>query len=338
MIRTAIAILVVSAVNPTVFAHDLRPSFIDLSAEQGGQAVLRWKVPGSVPRAQLPEVALAGACEPAGEIELFRDSATYQGRRGYACPAGVAGQALALRFPAANPSLTTVVRVSPGDGQTHSGLLAPGILEWTIPERATRWGVARSYTELGIEHIWLGWDHLLFVACLVLIARTGRRILITITGFTLAHSLTLALSTLNLVSLPIPAVEAAIALSIVFVATEIARGNEATLTHRYPVVVASSIGLLHGFGFASVLREVGLPAAELPTALLFFNVGVEIGQLLFVVVILVGARALRRWKQASAAAPELDEASRAGLGVLAAYGIGVLASFWTLERVLGFWA
>ena len=177
----------------------------------------------------------------------------------------------------------------------------------------------------------------MFVALLVLIARTGKRTLITVTGFTLAHSLTLALSTLDLVALPIPAVEAAIALSIVFVATEIARGDATTLTYRYPVLVASSFGLLHGFGFASVLREVGLPAAELPTALLFFNVGVEIGQVVFVLIIFGLAAAVRAAGRRAHGGLESFSLSDGRTGLVTAYAVGAVASFWTLERVLGFW-
>jgi hydrogenase/urease accessory protein HupE len=177
----------------------------------------------------------------------------------------------------------------------------------------------------------------MFVALLVLIARTGRRTLITVTGFTLAHSLTLALSTLELISLPIPAVEAAIALSIVFVATEIARKNEKTLTYRYPVLVASSFGLLHGFGFASVLREVGLPATELPTALLFFNVGVEIGQIAFVLIIFGVTYSARTAGQRLSARTETFNLSNAKTSAVTAYTVGAVASFWTLERILAFW-
>ena len=128
-----------------------------------------------------------------------------------------------------------------------------------MPDAENRFAVATEYTWLGIEHIWIGIDHLLFVACLLFIAKTSRRVLITITGFTVAHSITLALSALDLVRIPTPPVEAAIALSVVFMAWEIAKGNMNSLTHRYPIAVSSSFGLLHGFGFAAVLRDIGLP-------------------------------------------------------------------------------
>jgi len=338
MSRNAVLLCLVSFLGmPVASAHDLRPIFVEISGDAGMAAVLRWKVPASVARNNLPDITLHGRCEPLGEVRLIREGDAYQGTRAYECPSGFSGDTLSLYFPAANPSLTTVIRASLGDGQIHTGLLSPGSLRWTVPERTTRWSVARSYTGLGVEHIWLGWDHLLFVACLIFVARTGRRILITITGFTVAHSLTLALSTLDAVSIPVPAVEAAIALSIVFVATEIVRGNQSTLTYRYPALVASSFGLLHGFGFASVLRDVGLPPTELPTALLFFNVGIEIGQVIFVLAVLGLARCYDALSLRPGSPLGRFHISHAQTGLWTAYPIGALASLWTMERILAFW-
>lgn len=333
----ALAALWLAGASPAALGHDLRPIFIDASQPSAETLALRWKVPSSVARTQLPVVSLTGGCQSDNELQIVLRGDSYQADRIYQCAAGVTGEILSLEFPGSNPSLTTVIRVLTYDGQLLSGLLPPGELAWEIPEAPGRWEVALNYTELGLEHIWLGWDHLMFVALLVLIARTGRRTIVTVTGFTLAHSLTLALSTLDLVALPIPAVEAVIALSIVFVATEIARGDETTLTYRYPVLVASSFGLLHGFGFASVLREVGLPAAELPTALLFFNVGVEIGQVVFVLIIFALAAAVRSVGRRADTRLETYSLSGARTGAVTAYSVGAVASFWTVERVLAFW-
>jgi hypothetical protein len=329
-----LSLLVTSA---PALGHDLRPIFIDVSQTSVDALALRWKVPSSVPRTQLPQVSLTGGCQPENELQVVLRGDSYQADRFYRCEAGLTGEVLSLEFPGSNPSLTTVVRVQTHDGLLLSGLLPPGELAWQIPEAPERWEVAYNYTELGLEHIWLGWDHLMFVALLVLIARTGRRTLITVTGFTLAHSLTLALSTLDLIALPILAVEAVIALSIVFVATEIARADETTLTYRYPVLVASSFGLLHGFGFASVLREVGLPPTELPTALLFFNIGVEIGQVLFVMIIFGIAAAVRSTGRRAESRLGWYSLSGAKTGTVTAYTVGAVASFWTIERVLAFW-
>jgi hydrogenase/urease accessory protein HupE len=192
--------------------------------------------------------------------------------------------------------------------------------------------VVRTYTILGIEHILSGFDHLLFVLALVLLVPGTRRLLITITAFTTAHSLTLAGATLGWVQVPGPFVEAAIALSIVFVAAEIVhtRQGRYSVTQHYPWVVAFVFGLLHGFGFAGALAEVGLPQSSIPIALLFFNVGVEIGQLMFVGAVLAAIAV------GSRAAQGLRLSQPASLWRIAPYAIGALASFWLVERVAAF--
>jgi hydrogenase/urease accessory protein HupE len=189
---------------------------------------------------------------------------------------------------------------------------------------------------LGVRHILEGYDHLLFLMCLMLIARTGRRILITITGFTIAHSITLALSALGVVRVPIPAVEAAIALSIVFLAVEIVRGDPNSLTYRYPIAVSSSFGLLHGFGFAAVLGETGLPQTEIPAALLFFNLGVELGQIIFLLAV-IAAYQLVRFAGRALANYDLSIDALRPLQTPAAYAVGILGSFWMIQRVATFW-
>jgi hydrogenase/urease accessory protein HupE len=192
--------------------------------------------------------------------------------------------------------------------------------------------VVWTYTILGTEHILSGFDHLLFVLALVLLVQGTRRLLVTITAFTAAHSLTLAGATLGWVQVPGPPVEASIALSIVFVASEIVRMRQGrySVTQRYPWVVAFTFGLLHGFGFAGALAQVGLPQSSIPIALLFFNVGVEIGQVLFVGAVLAVITVGRRVGQ------RLRLARPAWLWRIAPYAIGGLASFWVVERVLAF--
>lgn len=184
---------------------------------------------------------------------------------------------------------------------------------------------AKRYTVLGIEHILEGYDHLLFVFALLLIVSNGWLLVKTITAFTVAHSITLAAATLGFVNFPSRPVEAAIALSIVFLALEILhqRHGRAGLTHKAPWIVAFGFGLLHGFGFAGALSDIGLPQAEIPIALLFFNIGVELGQLLFVLVVVVLRYALSRTK--------LLSFERAG--AIQAYAVGTIAMFWLLERI-----
>jgi len=192
--------------------------------------------------------------------------------------------------------------------------------------------VVRTYTVLGIEHILTGFDHLLFVLALVLLVQGTRRLFVTITAFTAAHSLTLAGATLGWVHVPGPPVEASIALSIVFVASEIVRMRQGrtSVTQRSPWVVAFTFGLLHGFGFAGALAQVGLPQSSIPIALLFFNVGVEIGQLLFVGAVLAVIAAGWRVGQ------RLQLSQPAWLWRIAPYAIGGLASFWFVERIAAF--
>ena len=185
---------------------------------------------------------------------------------------------------------------------------------------------ARRYLSLGIEHILFGIDHLLFVFALLLIVR-GRWMLVkTITAFTVAHSITLALATLGFINVPLRPVEAAIALSIVFLCVEIvhARQGRIGLAVRYPWVVAFAFGLLHGLGFAGALAEIGLPQSEIPIALLFFNIGVEIGQLMFVAVVLGVIWGLQRLQFQ---APSWAQA-------IPVYVIGTLATYWFIERVV----
>jgi hydrogenase/urease accessory protein HupE len=239
-------------------------------------------------------------------------------------------------YPLFNPSVSALVRISRLSGETHSLLASPKESEVTIPAVESFGSVARDYLTLGVRHILEGYDHLLFLTCLMLIAGTGRRILITITGFTIAHSITLALSALGVVRVPIPAVEAAIALSIIFLAVEIVRGDPNSLTYRYPIAVSSSFGLLHGFGFAAVLGETGLPQTEIPAALLFFNVGVELGQILFVAAV-IAVYQLIRFAGRTFVDRDLSIDALRPLQTPAAYAVGILASFWMIQRVATFW-
>ena len=185
---------------------------------------------------------------------------------------------------------------------------------------------AKRYTTLGVEHILLGFDHLLFILALLLLVSTTWTLVKTITAFTVAHSITLGLATLGFIYVPTLPVEAAIALSIVFLCAEIVhvQQGKAGLTYRYPWMVAFMFGLLHGLGFAGALSAVGIPRGEIPVALLFFNIGVEIGQLLFVFGVLVGVWLLRRLR--------LEQ--QQWVRVMPAYLIGTLATYWFVERGL----
>jgi len=183
-----------------------------------------------------------------------------------------------------------LARVETLGGAVQTERLAPTRTSFVVQATPTAGDVAVSYLRLGVEHILFGFDHLLFVLALVILVRDWRRVVLTVTAFTVAHSLTLAAATLGFVSVPGPPIEAAIALSIVLVAVEIieARRGKTSLAARWPWLIAFCFGLLHGFGFAGALAEVGLPHHAIPIALLFFNLGVEIGQLAFVAAVLGG--------------------------------------------------
>jgi hydrogenase/urease accessory protein HupE len=219
-----------------------------------------------------------------------------------------------------------LVRIHHADGRLESHLLRPGSPTVTLGGSTTAVERVAAYLRLGVQHILLGVDHLLFVLGLLLIVRGTMPLVKTISAFTLAHSITLAIATLGYASAPAVPLNAAIALSILFLGPEIVRvwRGETSFTIRHPWVVAFAFGLLHGFGFASGLTAMGLPQAEIPLALLLFNVGVEIGQLLFVALILLLARSFRtleiRWPRP--------------VELLPGYAVGSLGAFWAIQRLL----
>ena len=222
-----------------------------------------------------------------------------------------------------------LVRVQMLDG-THSTTLVRPSKPWIeIATSRSALEVAIAYLMHGIEHILFGYDHLLFVLALILIVRCGRVLLITVTAFTIAHSITLSLATLGVVHVPGPPVEATIALSILLLACEIIRSEQgqASLTAKWPWLVAFSFGLLHGFGFASALTEIGLPQGDIPLALLAFNVGVETGQLIFIAVVLVALRGVRLTK--------LPVVVVRHARLVTTYAIGIMAAYWFVERLAG---
>ena len=318
-------------------AHDARPNYVQVTETTPNTYSVMWKVPASMPGASLPYPTFPEDCVAERQATWREAGAEYMGQQVFLCDTGLSGRTVGIRFPVVNPSLSPLYKVRLANGEEHVKILKPGQDDWTVPDAESRFGVAREYTLLGVEHIWAGIDHLLFVACLLFVAGSPRRLLITITGFTIAHSITLALSTLDLVRIPTPPVEAAIALSVVFLAWEIAKKDDASLAYRFPVTVSASFGLLHGFGFAAVLRDIGMPQTELPTALLFFNIGVEIGQILFVLALLAAFFVLRPALTRLLRTPGDAVTHWELLTVPASYVIGSVASYWMFDRISGFW-
>jgi hydrogenase/urease accessory protein HupE len=224
-----------------------------------------------------------------------------------------------------------LVRVQMLDGTYSTTLVRPSNPWIEIATSRSSLQVATAYLMHGIEHILFGYDHLLFVLALILIVRRGRVLLITVTAFTVAHSITLSLATLGLVHVPGPPVEATIALSILLLASEILRSDrgQMSLTAQWPWLVAFSFGLLHGFGFAGALTEIGLPQGDIPLALFAFNVGVEIGQLIFIAAVLGALRCAAQWIKF----PVFVERHARPITT---YAIGIMAAYWFIERLAGF--
>jgi hydrogenase/urease accessory protein HupE len=314
-------------------ADEFRPAYLQLRQIDGTSYDVLWKVPA------LDESVVLNAAPlfPAGTrattpVQSIYAAGAVARRWRIETEGGLSGKAIEFSHPSGS-RLDVLVRLERADGSTQLGrMLLPFEPRFTVTASPGAFEVVRTYTALGIEHILTGFDHLLFVLALVLLVQGVRRLIATVTTFTLAHSLTLVAATLGWVEVAGPPVEAAIALSIVFVAAEIVRSRQgrAGMTQRYPWAVAFVFGLLHGLGFASALAEVGLPHSAVPTALLFFNVGVEIGQLTFIAVVLGVIAAGRRLGRRGATL------KTHGLWRIPPYVIGGSASYWLLERVAAF--
>jgi len=311
-------------------ADVFRPAYLELREAGNGEYDVLWKVPVLGDDLRLSAyVVFPDTTERVTEPRVVSSGGAWIERWRVRHEGGLVGRTIEIQGNAVGVT-DVIARVERLDGTSQVERLQPGAPRFEVLPPTGAMEVAWSYLVLGVEHILAGIDHLLFVLALLLIVRGSWRIVATITAFTIAHSLTLVAATLGWVHVPGPPVEAIIALSIVFVAAEVVhelRGKEG-LTARAPWVVAFSFGLLHGLGFAGALAEVGLPQKAIPVALLMFNVGVELGQLIFVAVVLLLGTAFGRLM---AAKPTWTTGA-------AAYGIGAVAAFWTLERVVSFWS
>jgi hydrogenase/urease accessory protein HupE len=325
--------------TPAAQAHEVRPGYLELWQTAPETYELLFKIPalGEELRLALYVSLPEGTEDVAAPRALFTGGA-YVERRTIRRNGGLTGHAIGIE--GLSSTFTDVlVRVQDLTGTTHTDRLTATKPSFVVKAAPGRGDVARTYLRLGIEHILLGADHLLFVLALVILVREWRRVAITVTAFTIAHSITLAAATLGFVHVPGPPVEAMIALSIVLVAAEIvnARRGQPSLTARWPWLVAFAFGLLHGFGFAGALSEVGLPQHAIPLALLFFNLGVEVGQLAFVAGVMTLAWAVGRL-MSRRFGPVRAQQTFAGLEVTSAYLIGAPAAYWLIERTSGFWS
>jgi hydrogenase/urease accessory protein HupE len=323
VIRSAAALLVaiMAMLSVPVSAHEVRPGYLELQERSDGLFSTTWKVPmrGDFRLAIAP--VYPDFCQPVGEpISIVADGASIT-RGEIRCTQPLPGGTLRIRNLEATQT-DVLIRIQAADGRVETDRLTPSRTSLIARANPGKADVLRTYGALGIEHILMGTDHLLFVFCLILLVRDLRKLIATVTAFTLAHSISLAAATLGVIHVPSAPVEATIALSIVFLAYELVR-DRGGMIRSYPWLVAFCFGLLHGLGFAGALAEVGLPQGEIPLALLAFNVGVELGQVAFIVAVLFAGLTLRRF-----------------VGVIprwspraASYAIGATASFWMFERL-----
>ncbi len=323
--RAWLAALALSLLASPTLADELRPGYLELTQRDVRHWQVVWKAPliGGLARRAHPVFPKfctfaasaarldGGALVTAGTLDCTRSLADSE--------LGLSGMAGGYD--------DALVRVAPLGQPVQAERLTAAHPRVTVAVRPDAWQVARTYFELGVGHILTGWDHLLFVIALVLLLRRGGVVVRAATAFTIAHSLTLIGAALGLIGLAQAPVEALIALSIVFLAVEIVkqRGGTLRLSERAPWVIAFLFGLLHGFGFAGALREIGLPEGDVPTALLTFNLGVEAGQLIIIAALLSAIALVRRFL-----APALRPAI-----VIAAYAIGIGASNWFFARLAG---
>jgi hydrogenase/urease accessory protein HupE len=297
-------------------AHEARPVAISIAEQADGLYAVDIRTPSTIEAGNRPAVEWPADCQAVSV-------------HGVRCTQPLGGREVRIAWPAYNPAVTVLLRFTPREGATHTAVLPPAESRWIIPALPTASGVLGSYFRLGVQHILGGVDHLLFVAGLLLVAGSLRRILIAASGFTLAHSLTLSLAALGFVHVPVPPTEAAIALSILFLAREALLNDAGSLAHRHPALISTTFGLLHGLGFAAALGEVGLPEREIPLALLSFNLGVEAGQVAFIIVV-TGCVLLARRMPAQVRGIDL---ARLHGRTIAAYLIGVPAAFWLMQRL-----
>ena len=309
-------------------ADEIRPALLDIKEQNTGLFAVTWKVPTRGDKVlaitpQLPNnLELLGSPTvqdvPGARIEYSTFKSNGK---------SLTGQLITIEgLSAVQTDVLLLVQLQ--DGSQHSAILRPTSPEFTIPLQASKLKVAGDYWRMGTIHILEGVDHLLFVLALLLIVSGLGPLVKAVTAFTVAHSITLALATLGMVHVPAAPTEAIIALSILFLATEIVHKHHGqfSLTETYPWVIAFIFGLFHGLGFAGALSEIGVPQHEVPLALFMFNVGVETGQLLFIAVVLGLIAMLRR----------LPLTAPQGSWRIAPYAIGSVAAFWTIDQVVSF--
>ena len=335
-LRLFLAVLAVLLAQPAN-SDELRPGYLEMRQTGPGAYNLLFKIPARGEDLRLAiYVKLPEGTQDITPPRASFSEGVYVERRSIRWDGGLIGRPVTIEGLSAT-STDVLVRIESLGGAIKTERLSPTKTSFIIQAVPGAGEVAATYLRLGVEHILFGFDHLLFVLALVILVRGWGRVAITVTAFTIAHSITLTAATLGFVNVPGPPLEAAIALSILLVAVEIvnARRGKPSPTARLPWLVAFSFGLLHGFGFAGALAEVGLPQHAISLALLFFNVGVEIGQLIFVAAVL-SLISLVHHVASKLLEPARIQQSLDRLDMTVAYAIGVMAAYWLIERTTAF--
>lgn len=324
-----IFLMILSLLSSVVVADEIRPAYLALQEKSTDSFAVLWKYPASTETIKELEVVLPDSCKLLGGKNQWLDATYSISRWNMRCANGLINEQVRVTG-LDSTSTELLLRIEFLDNTTLVERLTPVRDSVTVPERPTINGIIKSYFVIGMEHILTGTDHLLFVLCVMLLLRSSGKLFLAITAFTVAHSITLIAATLGYVSLNPTLVEILIALSIVFLAYEIMRDNRgvSALSARYPWFVIFVFGLMHGLGFAGALGELGLPQNDIPLALLFFNVGVEAGQILFIILVL-----LLLWPLQKLFATKIDNWKP-----LPAYAIGIAASFWFFQRLTSLWS
>ncbi len=324
--RALLCIMLFLELTPSL-ADELRPSYIEINERADGNWSLLWKVSARSNLGRNGQVLIPQNCDLIDEYENKLNNQNFIRTAQLRCRGKLEGQTIGL-LGLEKSRTDALIRIKPLETNTITLRLTPEFSRALIPtvEQGDHGNVIATYFGLGVEHILFGYDHFLFVLGLVLLLTGFNRIVWTVTAFTIAHSISLIGTTLGFLWLPQKPVEAIIALSIVFLAVEIikSRPHRLRLSERNPWIVAFIFGLLHGFGFAGALAEIGLPATDIPEALLSFNLGVEIGQLLIVTTALFFLTFIQR----------IFPNQFRTVKLVIAYIIGSFAMYWLIDRMV----
>lgn len=318
-------LLLVAFVCSSASAHRFAPSLLEIRQLSETSFNATWKTPIQKVSAVPMEPVFPESCEIVSSSPWIQEGTGVLMQMDLDCAEGLVEKTLSVSGLGDNQS-SALLRLHLAQDVFHQAVFTAAEPQYVVPAEGTAGSVTRDYVVLGAEHIWEGPDHLLFVMGLLFLVGWNRRLILTVTAFTVGHSVTLAMVTLGLFDYPVALVEFMIALSIYVLAVELAREDGGGPLWRQPWWLAAGFGLLHGMGFAGALAETGLPQSNVPLALLAFNIGIELGQLAFIgLLVLLFVAGVRLW----------GEHRLRALRLLPIYVLGGLSAMWCIERGLG---